>query len=1121
MSHSTHVPKAKVRALWRRVALQLAVAAAAGTLTALGGLYLMSWGAGRSPLWARPSAAPLVLWGLTAAVIAVWLWRLAVRACRWDQRSAAGEIERRVGLSRGSLQGAVEPGLEGPGTSRSLAELHRARLAARLEGRRLAELGGALTRRARAYALASVLLGGSVLAASSVVWVVTRESAAEAWAAVLHPVRHLKPPPLPGLRLHAAAQQVRRGRDLPVRIEAPGRDSVELVWRPQAEVPSRRWHRVTGGRTDAVVPRVQAVTWVWAAAPDGAVSDTLRVEPVDPLLLIDLRVELDYPAHTHRQREQVAAPLPVFAVPERTSATVTGVATRPVEQVVLRSPSGVDIPFRIYGERRFRSSFVVRPGSWGWDIVGSAGATLEAEPDSLRFLIVPDSAPLVEVVYPGVDTVLSLTMTQPLLVDARDDYGLSRVELVSWRVSAWGERWPQTVEALPLVGAEPRASLSALIDARGRGFLPGDTLRYFVRALDNAPEPQMGRSREYVLRLPTLDEVRERAIVDAQELVEGAERLAWRAREHQESLQALRRSTEVSPPPGARLPPAGARPGVEFRDTEAARRAVEEASRLAEQAREIQESLRELRESIERAGLNDPSVLERLREIQSLYERILTPELEEKIEALREALVGLEPARIREAIRQLAEGSIDFRERVERSLELLRRAALEQEFRTLAVQAEELSDAHEQLSQALAEAEAGDSLDAQLGRRVSDLARRAEALAEQIGRFAEQLSEAGEAEAAERASEAERAAAAAARADEQVAAALSTNLRQAVRRSRQALAQIRRAASALWQGRQQMQAGWRQDVVDALERAQTETLELARRQRGLNERLGVPDPSEGATQRSEQAALRRGVEQIQDQLAAAARFSLLLDPSLVRAAEDAGAAMDQLLGQMSEGTRRGGPRPEFGERASEALNELAYRLMRAGQAVAQAGSGTGLAEALERLAQLAAQQGQLNAQAGGVTPSALGDALLQELQRLAALQRTIAQELKAVSQTLGPRGQVLGQLDALGQEAEELASQLERGRLDPQIIERQSRLYQRLLDAGRTLEQDEFERQRRAERPTGSGILRPGQLPDALLRGPRYPHPEAEVLRRYAPALRRLILEYFDRLNAQEGAGGS
>src|SRR2546427_2987563 len=35
---------------------------------------------------------------------------------------------------------------------------------------------------------------------------------------------------------------------------------------------------------------------------------------------------------------------------------------------------------------------------------------------------------------PGRDTTLPLSLRQPLVVDARDDHGLSRLELVSWRV---------------------------------------------------------------------------------------------------------------------------------------------------------------------------------------------------------------------------------------------------------------------------------------------------------------------------------------------------------------------------------------------------------------------------------------------------------------------------------------------------------------------------------------------------------------------------------------------------------------------------------------------------------------------------------------------------------------
>lgn len=1124
----TSSPENRVRALWRRVALQLGLAALAGALAVGGGLLLLSWLAGGSGLWQRPSVLPLVLAAAALAVGAAWLGRVALRARRWDRAAAAAEIEERVGLQAGSVRGVLEAGLERPGTSRALIKLHRSRLAKALADRQAADLGSAVARGARARAAVAVVLAFATLVAALAVWLGARQQAATAWAAVLHPVRHLSAPPLPPLRLDAE-REVRRGDDLTVQVAAPLRDSVQLAWQPRGEVTQRRWLTIDGGRGTAVVPRVEAPLSVWALAPDGASSDTLYVNTIDPLLLIDLRVDLRFPPHTGREAEVLSDLAVVMTVPEGTRAAVTGVATRPVERAALAAADGRVISFVAGEGRRFRSSFAVTSGTWGWDIVGSQGEALEGDPDSLRFLTVADSVPRVRITYPGVDTLLSVDMTQPLLVEVADDYGLSRVELVSWRVSAWGERWPELIEGMPIGSDLPRANLAGMIDARGRGFLPGDTLHYFVRAYDNAPDPQIGLSREYRLRLPSLDEVRERAVTEARGLVEDAEELADRARQHQESMQALERSTDIQPPPGVSLAPERGERGVEFQETEEARRALEEAEGLLETSRKIAESLSDLQEAVERAGLNDDSVLERLAEIESLVERVLTPELQERLERLREALVELDPEQIREAIRQLSEGSVDFRERVERAVELLRRAALEQEFLTLETQAEELAAAQEEVAEAVSEAsseasggEVEDSLAGRLGRRAEELGARAEELARGVAELAEELQRAMEQRAAERAGAAEGAAAEAAGTDEQVAGHLPNRPGAAAAASQRALSQMQRAASELREGRREMQEAWRQEVVAALGRAQVETLELARRQQELNERLRSHTPeTRGSGAMSDQVAMRSAVQQVEDQLSEASESSLLVDPRLAQAAGQIGAALEELVGQMADASRAGPPDWRLGEGASEGLAELAYRLMQAGDAAAMAQSGTGLQEALARLAQLAEQQGGLNQELGGMTPGSLGDALLRELQRLAGLQRAIAQELGTINQSVGPRGQVLGRLDELQREAEDLAQQLEHGRLDQEILERQNRLFQRLLDAGRTLEQDEFERERRAERPENVELLRPNALPSELLRGRAYPHPAADVLSRYPPAIRRLILEYFDRLNEREDGGGS
>lgn len=1116
MKERSRIPAQRVARLWRRVAAHLGVAALLGLLAAVGAVLVLSWALGASVVWQRPSAAPLLLWLLGAALAFEWLRRLGRRGARWHRRAAASEIEGSLGLPRGSVQGAVEAGADREGASLSLLDLHRGRMADVLDGKTPAELSGASARAARGRALVAALLMVAALCGTLAIWLGDPHAAGRAWAAVRHPVRHLQAPPLPRIVLVADSFQVRRGRDLAVRIEAPQRDSVLLLWRPRGEVPDRRWLSISHGQAGTTVPRIEAPTAVWATATDGAVSDTLHVEPIDPLLLVDAQVELRYPSHTGREREILGTPFPALTVPEGTRATVSGSATLPLRQAALESASGEAIRLAVREERRFAASFTVRAGRWGWALEGERGEKLEGEPDSIEFRTLADSAPGVDVLYPGVDTVLSTAMVQSLIVDARDDYGLSSVELVSWRISAWGERWPERVDPLPLGDESARANLAATLDATGRGLLPGDTLRYYVRAYDNAPSPQEGRSREYALRLPTLDEVREHTVAQTRDLVDSAESLAERARDQQQSTESLQRSLDVQPPPGA--PTQGARPkeALEFSETQAARQSLEEAAALLEQAREIEESLRELQENMQRAGMNDSSLVERLREIESLYERVITPELAERIQELREALTELDPQRLREAIRQLAEGSADFRQRVEQTLELLRRAALEQQFGALEAQARELGEDERRLQEAIEAAARGDSALDGLDRRADEMARKAEDLARRIEELTGDLQSAGEESAAEQSGEAVEQAESASRSNQQAARSLPRDPSRASESARRGEQQLEGAASALRQGREQMQSRWRQQVVEAMTRAQAEALELARRQGSLNEELRSGESGEGERRRSEQGALRRGVSQIEEQLAQAARSTLLMDPELLQAAAQAGAEMDQILAQMS-GSSGGLPRSEQGRRAVESLNDLAYRLMQAQDAAASAASGTGLEEALEQLSQLAEQQGQLNLGVGDALPIPMGDALMRELQRLAARQQAIAQELQQLGRSLGPRGQVLGRLDEMGREAEELSRELERGRVDEEVVQRQRRLFQRLLDAGRTLEQDEFERERRAERPQGTEILRPGELPPELLQGLRYPHPESERLRSYAPVIRRLILEYFDLLNGRGG----
>ena len=85
------------------------------------------------------------------------------------------------------------------------------------------------------------------------------------------------------------------------------------------------------------------------------------------------------------------------------------------------------------------------------------------------------------------------------------------------------------------VGGQRAILARPLLDLRGWGLMPGDTVRYYARAVDNSPASQVSISKEYLLRMPDAADLRREA-EDAFEEV--AERLTELAAE------AERQSTE-------------------------------------------------------------------------------------------------------------------------------------------------------------------------------------------------------------------------------------------------------------------------------------------------------------------------------------------------------------------------------------------------------------------------------------------------------------------------------------------------------------------------------------------------------------------------------------------------
>lgn len=335
---------------------------------------------------------------------------------------------------------------------------------------------------------------------------------------------------------------------------------------------------------------------------------------------------------------------------------------------------------------------------------------------------------------------------------------------------------------------------------------------------------------------------------------------------------------------------------------------------------------------------------------------------------------------------------------------------------------------------------------------------------------------------------------------------------QAAKTGGEASAELDPIAEGLRRQRDQLREQWRQEVTDALDRALAETAQLARRQEAVQQRLQRGEA--GPDVRAAQAATRDGVDRVLERLQGAAGKNALIPPALGAALGFARNQMDEALEALQQATPNARAAGDGAGQALDGLNALAAQLVRARSDVQGAESGSGLQEALERMAQLAQQQGAMAGQSGAMLPlmSSGGQMLLQELRALAAQQRQLQAELER----LQAQGDLAG-AGGLADEAGEIARRLEAGVLDRQVVERQERLFRRLLDQGRMLRGEEEDEKKERTSQTGdqTNVLVPaGRLP--VDRGPRFRYPTWEELQHLSPADRRLILDYFRRLNEKK-----
>ncbi len=1056
-----------------------------GTVTVLLGAWAWSVRLGwlSAPYWVL-LAWGMALLGLTVVVYLAWRTQKRLSTAR-----LAGRLEELGAWRRGTLTALLDTAAEG--TSGELLDL-----ADRDQADDVTRRGAAAVEPIARPVRTVVALGLACLVAGTVAFTSAgpvRGSAAALW----HPRRAWEATIAP-VRLSASADLVDRGQPVELHLEALGRKAATLWLR----APGEAW-RARGVRLDSVgratVATLPLQSDMFARLTSGGrSSDTLMVRVRLPVFLGSISVVARYPAYLGLENEPVPTSGDTLILPAGTRLETRGETTARLATAVWEFGGKADS--LAVTATRFAGTFApLRSGEYRLALVTATGAPLAGDSVRLPIRLVPDSAPSVEIPVPGADTLAPLSLRVPLIIDARDDHSITAVTLESRRISRLGLVDSARRDSISVPAERPdRAILTFTLDLNRRGLLPGDTVRYFATARDNTPRGQTGRSREFVLRLPTMSEVRAAQRHATESVAAQLDSITQASRRVERQTDDLAR--ERSRPAGG---PGGKDESLSYEEAQRAEGVAKSQEELIRQAESLEKSLESLRRSAEAAGMNDSVWQRQLSEIRDQLERALSPELREKLASLQQALRDLDAERTKAALEQLAEAQKELREALERSRELFRRAALEGDLANLAQESKELAREQREWNEQVGSA---DSARSALAER--QLAARTDSLAAALDEVSKDAS--AERNEAELQNLAQQAGKASGQMREAAQSAQRGERPKARHQGEEASRSLAPLGDQLQSQRQEMQQEWRRQVVQAIDQALSETSRLAERQLRVQEQLrdgAEPDPAT----RSEQAAIEEGVKKVLEQVRRAGGKNALVPPQIGAALGAAQMRMQQTREAISSAAPNSREAADQAGEAVDGLNTAAHQLLRARGEVSGSQSGSGLAEALEKLAQLAQQQGGLGQQGAGMLPMAGSGAIREQLQRLAAKQRALAQELEKL------RGE--GSLPGAGEmadEAAQLSRRLEGGRLERQTVERQQRLFRRMLDAGRTLQgsEEDEKKDRQSTTATSDSI----HLPPALRARLEDEHrrlrvPTWEELQRLSPEERRLVVDYFRRLS--------
>ena len=680
-----------------------------------------------------------------------------------------------------------------------------------------------------------------------------------------------------------------------------------------------------------------------------------------------------------------------------------------------------------------------------------------------------DYFPSIDIIIPNKNVSLGEDDRLIFLIKLADDFGFTKL-LLHYRLSSSKYEKPQenfsSIE-IPLKKTEKEEAVNYVWNLSPLNLAVNDVVTYYLEIFDNdiISGPKSTKTSTFTVRVPSLDELLDNADKTHETAENKLSETLEDAKILKENLEKINQDLKHD------------KKDITWQEKEQIEKALDKFDEMEKKIDDVKKDLSKLQNDLQKNNLLSKETLEKYMELQKLFDEMSSDEMKKAMEKMQNLLQKLNRDQIQQAMKNMQINEEAMKNSIERTMQLLKRIQVEQKVDEIQKRIENITKQLEDLEQQTDKSSLQQENQKQeLSEKQNDATKHLKGLEDKMSELQEKMKEFKDMPN-----------------DKMDEAMKELQKQQNQQLSKDALQQLmngqkqqaQQTQVQLSQNMQQMQQQMKdlqqqiqqqnqRQVFSDMTKVLDNLITLSKEQEGIKNSTQnlTPNSTQFNKNAENQNNLERGMDQIATQLNELSKKTFAVTPEMAKALGEAKRSMENSVNGLQN--RNSSQASQQQGKAMSSLNEAAVLMKGAMESMMSGGgSGGSMMSLMQQLQQLSQKQMNLNNLTQMLNQGQLSIQQQAQLQRLAEQQELIRKSLEQLNEEakqFGETKKMPANLDKVLDEMHEVVTDMNTQKLNDELVQKQERILSKLLDAQRSINERDFEKER--ESKSGDNFVR-------------------------------------------------